>query len=300
MRILVFVKNVPDTKIPLVCDGYTGRLRDGWNVPMLNPPDRSALEGALRIKKHLPETEITVIHLGPPSGEQLLRSLLALGCDEGLRVWDHGLDEIHAVGKALIFARIAKIAGFDLILTGVSSQDTNSAQIGLLLASHLALPSVNAVTDFEISQGAIRASKRLSQGYHERVEALLPAVVAMDGKDTFDNYAPLPDLLETIKKEIPCYDLSRIGIPTQAIRYVEDRLHFGPLRLPASALRFVPAPDFSLPGFLRIKRLIEGAVARREGHLVTGEGSHVAEQLFQTLLKGGWLDHLREGRVDKR
>ena len=66
------------------------------------------MKAALRVKEGRPETRITLVHLGPVSGERIIRECLCLGCDEGLRVWDEDLDELECGAKALIFSRIAR------------------------------------------------------------------------------------------------------------------------------------------------------------------------------------------------
>jgi electron transfer flavoprotein alpha/beta subunit len=81
-----------------------GRLKEHWNVPVLNPDDSAAVAQALRIKETVPEAQITIVHLGPPSGDRFIWEALALGCDEGLRIWDEELEDLHTRGKLSIFA----------------------------------------------------------------------------------------------------------------------------------------------------------------------------------------------------
>jgi electron transfer flavoprotein beta subunit len=187
MKILVFIKEVPDVRVPVVCHEVTGRPRREWGIAMLDPSDRTAVETALKIKADIRSSRITLVHLGPPSrgafsggatGERFIREGLALGCDEGLRVWDEGLDGIHTAAKALIFARVAQILGFDLILTGNRSQDTGGGQIGVLIASHLRVPCIGSVTELGVraKERTVAATKRLSQGYREYVESPLPVL----------------------------------------------------------------------------------------------------------------------------
>lgn len=294
LKILVFIKEVQDIKIPLAYNEPTRRLKACWDVPMLNPADSSAIELALRIKDNLPETHITLIYLGPVSGERWIREGLALGCDEGVRIWEEGLNEIQTRGKALIFARVAKILNFDLILTGAKSQDTGNGQIGILLASYLKVPCINSVITFEVKGTTVVADKRLARGYREHIVSPIPLVVAAEAHEELNRYASLPAFLEANEKEIPCFDLPQIGIPRESVRQKDASLIFGPLQFPRSRLKFIPPPDSSLPAFERIKRLIEGVTASREGKLVRGEEDRVAEGLFQTLLQEGWLSHLRK------
>jgi electron transfer flavoprotein beta subunit len=296
LKILVFIKDVPDVRIPIEYQETTGRLRQDWVVTMLNPPDRTALETALTIKADIPESHITVIHLGPISGDRFIREGLALGCDEGLRVWDEELDGIQPRTKALIFSRVARILDFDLILAGTKSQDTANGQTGILLASYLQIPCVTSVTALEIraKERIAVTTKRLAQGYHALIESPFPCVVAMETLQERHWSSSFSDLREANTKEIPCLDLAQLGIPRQLVERTDGELALSPLRFPKSKLRFIPAPDSSLPAFMRIRKLVKGTVKTREGRLVSGSEDQVVEELFGTLLKEGWLDHIRK------
>ncbi len=295
MNILVFIKIVEDTNVPLEYSHHTGKPLRDCNVTRLNPSDNKAIDTALEIKREFPDTHITLIHMGPPSEERWMREGLALGADEGLRIWEEALNGCSVNAKALICARTAQILGFDLILTGNKSEDTMNGQLGTLLASYLNLPVMNSVTDITVNQkkGKIIALKNLSQGYKERNECPLPLVITTEASGTPENYASLPALLEAFEKEIPCWDLARIGIPIRSIHEKNSLLIFEPLRFPTPRLKTIPAPDSALPAFERIKKLIEGTIKLREGKVVKKDEDSVVEELFQILLKEGWLDHLK-------
>ncbi len=297
MRILVFIKEIQDIRVPLAYDDTTRRVKTDWNVPRLNPADSAAIDMALGIKENSRETHITLIHLGPDSKERWIREGLALGCDEGIRVWEEGLDEIGTRGKVLIFARMAKILSYDLILTGASSQDTGNTQVGILLASHLQVPCISSAVGTEVDgEGKVMlVTRKLSMGYQQRVKSPLPLVLTVEAREDQSRYAPLSPLLEATEKQIPCADLAEIGISAGLVLQEDSHLIFGPLQIPRPRLKFIAAPDSSLPGFERIQRLVEGIITGREGRLVRGAEDSVVEELFQTLLKGGWLNHLRKG-----
>lgn len=296
MKILVFIKEVPDIRVPIAYDESAQKLRSEWNVPILNPADQSALYAALKIKQNVPGSHIILIHLGPVSGEHWIREGLALGCDEGVRVWDEGFDGIHAHGKALVFARMARILEFDLILTGARSLDTGNNQIGALLASHLRIPCAGSVIALEmgVEKRSVIALRRLAQGYQARIEAPLPLVVATEAREESPQDAPLPLLIDATEKAIPCFDCADLGIPRTLLQQEDGLLLYGPLRFPKARLKGAAAPDSFLPAFLRIRKLIEGTITSREGRIVSGKEDHVVEEFFQTLYKEGWLDHLRE------
>jgi electron transfer flavoprotein beta subunit len=297
LNIIVLIKSVLDTKIPLECIEETGRIIEDWNVPMLNPDDGMAVASALKIKKDMPGTRIRIVHWGPLPGDRYIRSALALGCDEGLRIWDERLQELHTGAKVLIFARAATILGFDLIFTGTKSLDTGSAQLGMLLASALQVPCITRVSCIDAIQGkTVTTTRRLECGYQEQVESVRPLVVSVEANEEPLPYASFPKVAQAAERTIPCFGLPEIGIPLQAIQQEESRLKFGPLRLPEPRLEFIQPPDSSLPAFERRRQIGEGSVQKRQGKIARGNEDEVVENLFQALLQGGFLRHLRRER----
>jgi electron transfer flavoprotein beta subunit len=297
LKILVLIKSVHDTRIPLECVEETGRLKEDWNVPILNPDDGMAVAQALKIKKDAAGAHITIIHLGPPSGDRIIRDALALGGDEGVRIWDEGLEDLHTAGKLLIFARVAAIVGFDLLLTGTKSLDTGSAQLGMLLASALQVPCITRGVSIDaIHAETVAVTRKLNRGYREQIESARPLVIAMEADEEPPAYASFPAVSQAAESTIPCFDLSRIGISREALRQAESRLTFGSLRLPAPGLQFIQPPDSSLPAFERRCQIGEGFAQKRQGRIVRGDENMVMEELFQTLLREGWLAHLKKNK----
>ena len=298
MNILVFLKQVDDVRVSLGYDESTGSVKKDWNVPMLDPHDRSAVEAALDLKARFPETRVRAVHLGPRPEEGLLRDALSFGCDEGFRVWEDGLDDLHVLGKTLILAGVARVLTFDLLFLGARSQDTGSCQLGILVASSMGIPCLSHVTALRVEgTRSITATRRRAWGYEELVAAALPLVVTMEASEDCGRYASLPALISAYEREIPCLSLPEIGIPLHLVREVESRLSFGRLRFPSSRMKPIAAPDSFLPAFERREHLREGSMKRRAGTIVRGEADDVAEELFQALLQGGWLDHLRKKRT---
>jgi electron transfer flavoprotein alpha/beta subunit len=295
LKIIVLIKSVLDTKTPPECIEETGRLKEDWNVPMLNPDDAMAVAQALKIKKDIPEARITIVHWGPLAGDRFIKDALALGCDEGLRICDEGLEELHTGAKALVFARVANILGFDILFTGTKSQDTGSSQLGVLLASALQVPCITRVSGIDaISAVAVTATRKLERGYQEQIESTRPLIVSFEADEEAVAYSTFPAVAQAAEKTIPCWSLSEIGIPRESIRQSNSRLKFGPLRLPEPRLQFIQPPDSSLPAFDRRRQLDEGFEQKRQVTMARGNEDEVAEALFQTLLREGCLTHLRK------
>lgn len=296
MKIIVLIKQVPDARIPVECVEETGSLKEDWNVPILNPDDEAAINAALRIKEEIPETHITLVHLGPSSREQYIRDAMALGCDDCLRIWDEDLGDLHAAGKALIFTRVAGILGFDLIFTGTKSLDTGSAQLGVLLAASLEVPCITRVVKIDaVRAGTILATRRLDEGYQQQVESQKPLVLTMEAAEEPARYSSFSSIAQASQGPIQCFDLSQIGIHRQAVQQAESRLIFGSLCFPTPKLQAIQAPDSSLPAFERRRRVGEGSATKHQGKIIMGAEDLVVEELFQTLLQHGWLEHLRQG-----
>lgn len=296
MDIIVYVKEVSDVRIPVAWDEATGRLRKDRQVWQMNPPDRSALAAALAMKTKAPEARVTAIHLGPPAGERILRECLALGCDRVFRVWDELWEEIQPHAKAFIFARVAEIFGYDLLFTGSASQDSGNGQVGLLLASYLNIPCIISALKLEIAENhrSLIAVKSLDEGRQARVSAVLPAAITMEALPESGREPALASRLEAWECDIPCLHPSELGIPGHRIQQMNSCLQPGPLQWRHPRLKPIPAPDPQQPAFLRIARLIHGTAKGRTGKMIRGTEVQVVEELFQTLLKEGWLDHLKK------
>jgi electron transfer flavoprotein beta subunit len=292
VKILVFLKEVPDTKVPY--EESSGGLRNGWNVSILNPDDWAALGAALELKELSPDVRVTAIHIGPPSGERFIREALALGCDDALRIWDEDL-HIHSRAKALILARVAQILGFDLLLSGTKSQDSASSQLGILTACNLGTPCITRAVALRIGNKRVFVTKRLSAGYLQEMESSLPLVVAFDASDDVGSYASFPALLDAAERPVPCLGLADIGLSRPILREIEALPAFGPAIFPTPRLTPVAAPDSSLPAYERREKLREGSMVKREGKVVKGDDTMLVEEIFQYLLREGWLEHLRVG-----
>jgi electron transfer flavoprotein beta subunit len=293
MKILVFIKEVPDVRIPVEYSETTGVLKDVWNVTAMDPQSKLALGSALQLRDRVPDMKITAIYIAPPSGDGLLRDALAMGCDEALRVWDEELRDLHSQGKAVVFARVARILGFDLIITGTKSPDTASGQTGALLGAHLEIPTISDVKTFVVSGLFVKAVKQLDDGFEQHIEASLPVVVSVNAHNDNVPYPSFSDLYDAAGRKIPCWNLSDTGLAWSEISQAE-LLSFGPIAFPVPRSMYIAAPDSSLPGFERREHLRAGTMKKREGRMVATEEDVLVEELFQTLLSQGWLGHLKE------
>lgn len=182
-KIIVLAKQVPDTrnvgKDAMKADGTVNRAA----LPAIfNPEDLNALEQALGIKEHYPDSTITVLTMGPGRAADILREGLFRGADDGVLLTDRafaGADTL-ATSYALSMA-IRKINDFDIIISGRQAIDGDTAQVGPQVAEKLGIPQVTYAENIEhIETGKIRVKRRLENGV-EIVDCPLPAVITVNG-----------------------------------------------------------------------------------------------------------------------
>jgi electron transfer flavoprotein beta subunit len=309
MRVLVCVDVAADVRIPPERDPRSGRVRQDWLVPEVDPASAQALDLALALTGDRPNGAVTVLHLGSAANEPFLRQALARGCHRAIRVWDEEVANARTAGKALILAAAAGAAGYDLVLTGDRGVISAGGQLGVLVAARLGVPCVTEVGTAELSDDSHRlhAVRELERGFREKVEITLPAVITVSaspgaaasadgaggaaGNAGADTSARA--LLAALEQEIAVWTLADLGVAPGAVRDVDRPLELGPPRPRRPRLHPIAPPDPTLPAFDRILALVRGSVKSREGRVVHRPAEEVAQEVFQVLRDEGWLDHLR-------
>ena len=122
MRILVCVKQVPDTT-EIKIDPVTNTLIRAGVPSIVNPFDACALEVAARIKDVTPDTEITVLCMGPMQAKEALTECLSVGADKAYLCSDRAFGGSDTLATSYILASTItaieeKEGKFDLILSG--------------------------------------------------------------------------------------------------------------------------------------------------------------------------------------
>lgn len=179
MKIIVCIKQVPDTTDIKWTENNTLQ-RDGVES-ILNPYDLYAINEAVKLKKLIPNTEITALTMGPNQAEEVLKKAIALGCDRGILLSDKkfaGADT-YATAHTLTQAIRTKIFDFDLILCGQFAIDGDTAQTGPSIAAQLGIPQVTFVKNLERCDGkSVYAIRQLEDGF-ETVKAEFPVLMCI-------------------------------------------------------------------------------------------------------------------------
>src|SRR4029077_17666192 len=167
----------------------------------LNEPDAYALEEALRLRE-AHGGEVVVCTAGPARAAQVLREALARGADRGIHVADAARCNADAMAVGAVLAEACGGEAFDLILTGLQSDDQGYAQTGVVLAARLGLPHATIIMDVKVDGSRLRVKRELEGGWFQWVGMPLPAVLTIQSGINQLRYATLKGIMAAKKKEV--------------------------------------------------------------------------------------------------
>ncbi len=203
MKILVCIKQVPDMESKFTINEQGIWYNESDLAWRMNEYDEYAVEQAVQLKEQLGgSAELTVLSIGPDRVKEPIKKALAMGCDRA----DHIKDDQSAMKSAFEIASIihahARDKGFDLIFTGMQSQDRGSAQVGVLLGEMLDIPTVSTVVEFACNDAEITVRRELEGGMKAVVKMHTPALVTCQLGLNTPRYPTLPNIMKAKKKEL--------------------------------------------------------------------------------------------------
>lgn len=215
MNIIVCVKQVPDTT-EIKIDPVKGTLiREG--VPsIMNPDDKGGLELALRLKDQF-GAHVTVISMGPPQADVILREAFAMGADRAILLSDRKFAGADTLATSYALSGACRTLDYDIIIAGRQAIDGDTAQVGPELAEHLGLPQITYVAD----------AKKLDNGnllVHKENEDSVQ-VLEVEGKcvltvlaSAFDaRYMSVSGIVEAYNKEVEVWSADKIDVEEEKL-----------------------------------------------------------------------------------
>lgn len=198
MKILVFVKQVPDTT-DVKLDPVTGNLiRDGVES-IMNPLDANAVEAALQLKEKYGGS-VVAVSMGPPQAEDVLKKALAMGCDEAALLSDRAFGGADTLATGYVLAKAAeKIGDYDLLIFGRHASDGETAQTGPVTAAFLGIPQITLAETLDVQDGWVYA-RRSTEDCTETVRAKMPALVTVCGEINEPRYPTPINIMRALKK----------------------------------------------------------------------------------------------------
>ena len=221
MHIAVCIKQTPsgtDVKV----DEKTGCLIRSGVEAAINPFDEFAIEEAVRMKERVPGSDVSVITMGPPQAEDVLREAIARGCDEAYHIcgMEFAGSDTWATSYALSTAikKISQIkGGLGLVICGKQTSDSDTGHIGPQLATWLDWPNVAFVRKVEsVDNASIRVERLMEDGY-DIIEMPVPAVLSVIKEINIPRIASLKGRLAAKKAVITRWTASDIGCDTSKL-----------------------------------------------------------------------------------
>ena len=211
MNIVVCIKQVPDTT-EIKINPVTGTLiRDG--VPsIMNPDDKGGLEMALRLKDQY-GAHVTVITMGPPQADQILREAFAMGVDRAILLTDRKFAGADTLATSNALAGALRTLEWDLIITGRQAIDGDTAQVGPQTAEHLDIPQVSYVCGLEVEKGgkALRVTRETEDGV-QILEAQMPCLLTVLSSAVKPRYMSAPGIVEAYNKNVEIWSADKIDV----------------------------------------------------------------------------------------
>lgn len=199
MKIVVCIKQVPDTKggVSFKPDGTLDRAA---MLAIMNPDDKAGLEAALRLKDEC-GAEVTVVTMGLPKADAILREALAMGADHAVLITDRVLGgaDTWATSSTLVGA-VSKL-DYDLVITGRQAIDGDTAQVGPQLSEKLGIPVISYAQEIKVEGDFVIVKRQFEDRYH-MVKAKMPCLVTALSELNEPRYMTPGGIFEAFEHEV--------------------------------------------------------------------------------------------------
>lgn len=201
MKIAVLVKQVPGSESSLPIKDDQKWIDENVASYVMNPPDNYAIEEALLIKEELGEGEVVIVSKGPERIQKVIREGLAKGADRAIHLKEDTM-ATDPLNIAKSFSTVLKEENFDLIFTGLQSDDTGMGQTGVLIGEILGISTATLVIETDIKENKIKVKRELESGWFQWVTLPLPASISIQSGLNNPRYPSLKGIMGAKRKEI--------------------------------------------------------------------------------------------------
>lgn len=210
LKIIVCVKQVPDTT-EIKLDPVKGTLiREG--VPsIMNPDDKGALEMALSLKDQF-GAHVTVISMGPPQAEAVLREAFAMGADKAILLSDRKFGGADTWATSYTISAALRKLDYDLIFAGRQAIDGDTAQVGPQIAEQLDLPQISYVDGITFQGEKTLHVKKITEEGYQMLEIQLPCLLTVLASANKPRYMSVKGIMETFDREIVKWGFDDIDV----------------------------------------------------------------------------------------
>ncbi|PZU38909.1 MAG: electron transfer flavoprotein subunit beta [Microbacterium sp.] len=216
MRIIVLVKEVPDTYGERTLSLETGLAERDRGETVLDEIGERALEAALAYAESTDGATVSVMSMGRASAVTALRKALAMGAHDAVLVADDALQGADLGLTARVLAAALRRTGFDLVVTGNLSTDGSGGVLPAMLAELLAVPHATALTTLAIAGDRVSGDRVDDEGV-ARVSAPLPAVISITEALPDPRFPTFKGIMAAKKKPFETWTAADLGVDTSGV-----------------------------------------------------------------------------------
>jgi len=225
MKICVLIKQVPDKNSSLTIAEDLRSLEENNITWVSNESDNYALEEALLIKESH-GGEVIACTLGNESAGQVLKDAMAKGADRSIFLSDSQFDSLDILSIAKVFASAIKDEGFDLILSGLQSDDQGNSQLGLILAELLGMTHASLVMGTEVvDDNTIKVKRELEGGWFQWTKLSIPSSISIQSGINTPRYATLKGIMMVKNKTTDKLSAQDVGVLNQTPMVKQKKLY---------------------------------------------------------------------------
>lgn len=240
MHIIVCVKQVPNTANVRINPETNTLMREGVES-IMNPFDEYALEEALRLKD-AHGARVTVLSMGPPQADTVLREAMARGADDGVLLTDRAFAGADTLATSYALAQAIKKITVkpDLVLFGKQAIDGDTAQVGPGVSEFLGLPLVTYVKSLRVEGDAFRVATQTDEGVCV-IEGRMPAVMTVVKEASTPRFATLSGWIAAKRAPISRWGAADVGAvaescglsgsPTKVVKIFAPPVKTGGIRM---------------------------------------------------------------------
>lgn len=212
MKIVVLVKQVPDTWGERRIDSTTGRLDRGASDAVVDEIDERAVEVALQYKDSA-GAEVVVASMGPAEAKDVLRKALSMGADSAVHVVDDGLVGADLLQTTAVLAAVIRRLAPDLVIAGNESTDGRGGVVPAMIAELLGQPSATFLSTVEITEDSVSGTRTDEYG-SAVIRAALPAVISVTEASAEPRFPSFKGIMGAKKKPLEVWAVGDLGVDT--------------------------------------------------------------------------------------
>lgn len=214
MKIMVLIKQVPDTWGSRDLDLSTGWLDRTSGDQVLDEINERALEAAISAAEGVGDSEVIATTMGPDNVNESIKKALAMGCSSAIHILDNSLVGADAALTAKVLAAVINREEPDLVVAGNESTDGRGGIVPAMIAERLGLPHLGSLGDISVSNTSV-AGERRTEKTVQRVEATLPAIISVNESNPDGRFPSFKGILAAKKKPVAVLSLEDLSIESK-------------------------------------------------------------------------------------